>query len=251
MQDVTNHANPQQQQTPSATADIFQDPALAARRANVAAGTVLFETDDAPANVYYIHRGQVRLYQAGPEGEQRLVEILGPDEWFGIAAFAKAHRYGVRAVVVAPAVISEVRADQLMGVLRNKPEAMFEINRQLAAKVQTSRDEAANLIFQDCNSRLIDTLVRFSRSAAATQQEDGVVLRITHHQLAQAVGVARETVSLALTQLRQRNLLRTGRNQLFFNPESLRQINTRNVTVTVKATNSNGHAVVEQREKVA
>src|SRR5437763_997809 len=168
MQEVTLTALPQMS---SATADIFQDSALAARRANVAAGTVLFDTEDAPVNVYYIHRGQVRLYQAGPGGESRLVEILGPDEWFGIAAIAKASRYGVRAVVVAPAVISEVRADKLLEVLRQKPEAMLELNRQLAAKVQTSRDEAAKLIFQDCNSRLIDTLVRFSSSAAATPQE--------------------------------------------------------------------------------
>ena len=49
-----------------------------------------------------------------------------------------------------------------------------------------------------------------------------MVLRITHQQLAQAVGAARETISLALTQLRQRELLRTGRNQLFFNPDVLR-----------------------------
>ena len=66
--------------------------------------------------------------------------------------------------------------------------------------------------------------MRFSESAAATQHDGGVVLRITHQQLAQAVGVARETVSVALTQLRQRNLLRTGRNQLIFNPQALRDL---------------------------
>jgi CRP-like cAMP-binding protein len=37
-----------------------------------------------------------------------------------------------------------------------------------------------------------------------------VILWMTHEQLAQAVGAARETVSLALTQLRQANVLRTG-----------------------------------------
>ena len=40
--------------------------------------------------------------------------------------------------------------------------------------------------------------------------------------IARGSGAARETVSLALTQLRQQNLLRTGRNQLLFNPEALR-----------------------------
>ena len=35
------------------------------------------------------------------------------------------------------------------------------------------------------------------------------------------IGSARETVSLALTQLRQKNLLKTGRNRLSFNPGAL------------------------------
>ena len=48
-----------------------------------------------------------------------------------------------------------------------------------------------------------------------------MALRCCHQQLAQAIGAARETVSLALTQLRQRNLLRTGRNRLSFIPGAL------------------------------
>jgi CRP-like cAMP-binding protein len=207
----------------SAFADVFQDPAVGGRRANVTAGTVVYEPDDAATNAYFIHRGQIRLYQIGPEKSQRLVEILGPGDWFGEAAFAKADRHGLKAVAVGPSVITEASAEKIYEAVTHKPEAALELSRQLAQKVQVARDEAADLIFQDCNDRLIQTLVRFSHSAAATPAGDEVVLRITHQQLAQAVGVARETVSLALTQLRHRNLLRTGRNQLTFNPEALRQ----------------------------
>src|SRR5205814_5594537 len=117
--------------------------------------------------------------------------------------------------------------EKLLEVLKRHPEALVELNRQLASKVQSARDEAASLIYQDCNDRLIHTLVRFSESAAAAPHDDGVVLRITHQQLAQAVGVARETISLALTQLRRQNVLRTGRNQLFFNPDVLRTFGQR------------------------
>jgi CRP/FNR family transcriptional regulator len=129
-----------------------------------------------------------------------------------------------RAVAAAASSITEVSAEKLQNALRQRPDALMELTRQLAEKLQAAREESTSLIFDDCNSRLIQTLLRFSKSAAAAPHESGgVVLRITHQQLAQAVGAARETVSLALTQLRERNLLRTGRNQLFFNPCALEE----------------------------
>jgi DNA-binding transcriptional regulator YhcF (GntR family) len=48
------------------------------------------------------------------------------------------------------------------------------------------------------------------------------MLRITHRQLAEAVGAARETISLALTQLRHQNLLRTGRNRVVFQIDAMK-----------------------------
>jgi CRP-like cAMP-binding protein len=202
--------------------DLLSSPSLKAKRRTVAAGTVLCEPDEPSTNLYFVESGQVRVYQIGPDACGRLLEILGPNDWFGIAALAQHPRQGSRAVAVAQSVVWEVPAEGLLAALPTQPLAAVDLVKQLAAKFQNAVDEAGELVFDDCNLRLLKTLVRFSSSAAATQQEDGVVLRITHDQLAQAVGVARETVSLALTQLRNQNLLRTGRNQLFFKPETLR-----------------------------
>jgi CRP/FNR family transcriptional regulator len=203
--------------------DLFLNPSLMAKRNSVAAGTVLFEPRDPARAVYFIHRGQVRVFQMGPDESGRLLEILGPGEWFGTAALAQASSHGVRTVATSASVVSEIPVDQVLALLLQQPKAAVELMRQVAMKLRASQEEAARLVFDDCNQRLLKTLVRFSRSAAATPQPNGVVLHITHQQLAQAVGVARETVSLALTQLRQQNLLRTGRNQLTFNPDALRQ----------------------------
>jgi CRP/FNR family transcriptional regulator len=208
------------------TRGVLEDVSLETRRINVAAGTVIYESDAPAAFVHLIHRGQVRIYQVGENGASRLAEILGADDWFGVAALARAERYGVRAVAVGPTVLTEVRADRLLTSLSRKPETLVELSRQLAQRLTVARDEAAELMFRDTNQRLINALVRFSGSAASTPREDGVVLNITHSQLAQAVGAARETISLALTQLRHQNLVRTGRNQLFFNPQALRRVNS-------------------------
>ena len=212
---VTNGAN-------SVFNEILANPALGARRMSVAPGTVVYEPDTPAQNLYFIHRGQIRTYVVGNDDYGRLIDILGQDAWFGEASLARHGTYNEQAVAVVPTIVTEVPADRFLAHLVHNPKAATELYKQLAQKLTAAREDAAGLVFDDCHSRLVKALVRFSRSAAAAPHGDGVVLRITHEQLAQAIGVARETVSLALTQLRQRNLLRTGRNQLMFNPEVLR-----------------------------
>jgi CRP/FNR family transcriptional regulator, cyclic AMP receptor protein len=204
--------------------DLLADPALEVRRSGVASGAVVFEPNAPARMVYFVLRGQVRLYQQDDQGNSRLCEILGADEWFGVGSLAGSETYGIRAVAVVPSVIAEVRVDKLLDAMSKQPDLLIEFNRQLAVKLQSAREEAAELIFRDTNARLVNTLLRFAHSAASTPREDGVVLNITHSQLAQAVGAARETISLALSQLRVRNLVKTGRNQLFFNPDVLRRV---------------------------
>ena len=203
--------------------DLLLHPTLAAKRMSIAAGKALYEPASEAKAIYFIHRGQIRSYKIDEAGSGRLLEILGPDDWCGEAALARHATYGEQAVALVASVVTEASVDRLMPLLAHQPRAAVELIKELSHKLSTARNDAAGLVFDDCNARLLKTLVRFSDSAAAAPHADGgVVLRITHQQLAQAVGVARETVSLALTQLRQRNLLRTGRNQLMFNPDNLR-----------------------------
>ena len=205
--------------------DLLGDPSLESQRLEVEPSAALYEPDTPARNIYFIHAGQVRVFQPGRENSARLVEILGPGDWFGVPALAGAAVYGSRALAISRVTLSRIAADKLLARLPHLPAVAVEVIRQLSIKLQAAHEDAATLVFEDTNQRLIKTLLQFSRTAAATPQEDGqgVVLRITHQQLAQAVGAARETVSLALTQLRQQNLLRTGRNRLWFDPGVLEQ----------------------------
>ncbi|MGB7157301.1 MAG: Crp/Fnr family transcriptional regulator [Tepidisphaeraceae bacterium] len=220
------------------------DPAVGGRQIEVASGGTVYEQGTPADHVYFIQRGQVRVYQNGPDGSGRLLEILGPGQGFGWSALAESRVYGAKAVAVGKTVLTQTPAEGLLGALTRTPEAAVQLIKELAGGLQAAREDAARLVFDDCNARLIKTLVRFSRSAAATPHDDGVILHITHEQLAQAVGVARETVSLALTEMRLKNLVRTGRNQLTFNPEALAQF---------ASAGRNGHKSVapSAREEVA
>ena len=233
---------------------LFSFAAQDARQLELAAGTSVHEPASPAESVYFIHSGQVRIYQIGPDGESvRLVEILGADDWFGAAALAHTRTYGTRAVAVTRAVVSEVPAERWHNALASTPDVAAEVIGQLARKLQAAQEDAGRLVFDDCNERLVKTLLRFSHSAAATRRADSgeVTLRITHQQLAQAVGAARETISLALTNLRQQSLLKTGRNQLFFNPDVLRAVCKQAPQAPATQDERRADDAEERRERVA
>ena len=213
----------QHQEVRSPMGEVFAHPAVGAEGIEVARGATVYTQGSTAEHVYYIHRGQIRLYQVGPDGEEaRLVEILGPGQWFGCASLSANGTYVAQAVAASEATLSKVSAARFLEHVSTNPQAAQQLIRNLATTVHSARNEAARLVFQDCNQRLLDAMLRFSESAAATHEGDSTVLHLTHEQLAQAVGAARETISLALTEMRHKNLVRTGRNRLIFNREALR-----------------------------
>jgi len=220
------------QSSRSALTELLGNTGVGAQGIEVSRGTVVYAQESTAEHVYLIHHGQIRLYQVGPDGQERLVEILGPGQWFGTAALANQPNAS-QAVAATQAQLSKISTTKLMEAVAAAPTASAELIRDLAALLLSARQEAARLVFQDCNQRLIAAMIRFSESAAATQQGDNVVLHLTHEQLAQAVGAARETISLALTEMRHRNVVRTGRNRLIFNRDALRQLSSES---------RNGHA---------
>jgi CRP-like cAMP-binding protein len=126
-------------------------------------------------------------------------------------------------------VVWAVPAEDLRKAVAERGELAWPLIETVARRLKQAWSDGSLLAFDDCRARLIQTLLRFSKSPAAHRSADGVVLCMTHAQLAQAVGAARETVSLCLTELRQQNIIRTGRNQLTFEPEVLQRA-MKNVT---------------------
>ncbi len=210
--------------TRSPLIDLFTSAQAGGEIVELARGMVLHRPGDPAEHMYYIQSGQVRLYQVGPDGRERLTEILGPGNWLGAAALSHGACHRAKAQVAASARLTKIPSTRVLEALSAAPQAAMELIRQFADLLQGARDDSARLVFNDCNQRLIDAMLRFSKTAAATQQGDNIILHLTHEQLAQAVGAARETISLALTEMRHRNIVRTGRNRVIFNREALNNL---------------------------
>ncbi len=202
-------------------AELFTHPQGGAQRTTVRAGERIFDHQTRQGDVIFIHLGEMRVFQTGHDDSVRLGGIFGSGDWFGAAAVAGVPFSGYAVATVATDV-STMPVGRFLQVLQTRPDVAITVLKQAAVRLMGAYEEAAGLVFDDCNNRLIKALISLSDSPAAIHDGESVTVRITHLQLAQAVGAARETISLALTELRKNNLLETGRNRLIFNPTALR-----------------------------
>lgn len=210
------------------------DPHLGGQRIEINAGDVLHDVDTPAEYVYFVNRGQFRVYQLGTQAQNdtRLAGIFGAEQWFGIAGIAGRLTYGFRTVAGTNSVVTAVPVARFLAAVGQDPILSKQFAQELATRLMETYDACARQVFDDCNGRLLKTLLSLTNSAVATPKGEEIELRITHQQLAQAVGAARETISLALTELRLQNLVQTGRNRLMFNPRALEEFSRTRGTAT-------------------
>ncbi len=189
-------------------------------------GTVIYDVGDPATDLMLIWEGEVRCYVRRDGGAPRLIEILGPGDWFGIATLAARSVHQVRTVAIDAVKATALPVKGLRSTLMASPEVALALIQTLSERLILIAAQSA-LVSDDTSQRLVRALLLFGQSAAATRSENQIVLRMTHDQLAQAIGAARETISSCLSQLRQQKLVHTGRNKLTFDPEVLRRFGER------------------------
>jgi CRP-like cAMP-binding protein len=182
---------------------------------------VIFQPSDPAVNFFIIDSGQVRVFQSVPGDGLRLLTILGTDECFGFSALGRLPVYDKLTMSVGDTVLRAIPADRLRQALLARSDLTLQFVEAMARHLFDAWSERSSFAYQDCRLRVIRTLLRFRNSPAARLVPGGIELRITHAQLAQAVGAARETVTLCLIQLRSENLVSTSRNRVSFNPRAL------------------------------
>src|ERR1700690_4149655 len=99
----------------SIPASLLADPELGARPRSAARGTILYKPGSPADDIFAIRQGQVRLYQLSPDGSRRLLEILGPGDWFGAEAVGGLSRYLCQAVAETASVLSVLPAGRMLG----------------------------------------------------------------------------------------------------------------------------------------
>lgn len=158
----------------------------------------------AAANLYRVRTGLVRLHAVDDDGNGLTLRYVRPGSFFGEESIAGLPRKYYAESVANSEV--EIMSPAMMNEQEN-----LDLTTDLAKAVTELYRSLGRLSGKRLKSRIAAELLELRGSALADKNEDGdQLIRITHDDLAAAVGSVRETVTKVVGELSRQGMIASG-----------------------------------------
>jgi CRP/FNR family transcriptional regulator, cyclic AMP receptor protein len=173
-------------------------------------GAVLFVEGQTPRGVYLLCAGRVKLAMTSAEGKSVLLRIVEPGALLGLNGTISGIPYEVTAETLEPCQVNFVRREAFLRLIREDREFAAGITDQLCADYRAACAQIRSLgLSRSALEKTARFLLEWAAKGQQTNQGIRVTLPLTQEEIAQAVGMTRESVTRALMQLRHKMLIAT------------------------------------------
>ena len=194
-------------------------------RFRVTARDVIFRQGDPSVSIFFVESGTVKLSYIDPTGKRIALAPRGPGDIFGELSLIGEPKRGQHAEALEEGVIIQVGREQFLNFVRHRPELLLQLLEVLGQRIRELEGLVQDLAFRDIESRLSRQLLLLS-SEYGIKTKNGILIgfRLTHRDLAEMIGSARENTTMALNRLARQGLLDKRRYQIVIkDPEGLRE----------------------------
>lgn len=179
-------------------------------------GTLIMSPTDPRPVLYMLKHGRVRLYKLSPEGKQFTLALLGEGNIFGETGTFSTGTWDAYAEALDDCLICALSKVDVEQLVQQHPRLALRVLQVVSGRLREAEELMGQLALGDVRSRLLFLLLKLSASFGV--DEDGwtrVQVDLTHQDLANMIGVTRETVTFTLAALGREGAVRTGRKELW------------------------------------
>ena len=169
-------------------------------------GEVIYTPGETGEALFLLRAGAVQIYRMSPEGRKLVIAQLLPFSFFGEMSCIGQGMYDTFAEVVEDSTIVTMNCAVLNRLLSTKPEVARRILEAFGRRVLDAERQLEETVFKGIPARVAALLVRESKDDAV----DG----LTHQDIADRLGVYRETATNALNELKAAGLIEIGRKHI-------------------------------------
>jgi len=187
--------------------------------------SLLFAEGQSPSGMFILRSGRVRISSATADGKRIILKIVGPGDVLGLDAVVSGKPHQASAESLEPCQLTLVKRLDFMRFLKDHPDFCLKVAEQLSESYRAAHREVSSRA-NSVGGRLAKLLLEWRPSnGTSLGQESRIDLLLSHEQIAEKIGVTRETVSRTFSDLKKRGILRGKRSSwVICNESALREI---------------------------
>ena len=184
---------------------------------------MLFEAGDEAKRFFMVRNGQMTLFQSSPEGNEKIVDIIGPGQAFAEAVmFMEGSRYPVNAKATINTELFFFDNTLFMKQLENSSSLCFSLMADMSARLKGLLNEISQLTIYNAKHRLISYLLGH---ISDLQDQPTIRLTATKTMIASRLSITPETFSRILSRLKKDGLIKIEDEEItLLEPEKLKEL---------------------------
>ena len=172
-------------------------------------GRTLFNQTDTADAVYVVRSGCIAILLSTSDGRELVINEMRAGDCFGELAVVTGQPRSTDAVARETSEVVEISREAFLAALELEPQLVHQLLKSTALRLRASSERESALAFLDASGRLARVLLQLDRQSSA----DGFVT-IAQEELAQHVGLTRQTVAKILGRWRRTGWVITGRGKI-------------------------------------
>jgi CRP/FNR family transcriptional regulator, cyclic AMP receptor protein len=205
--------------------DRLQELGQMVRRRTYHRGETIFHKGDPGNGLYLITNGQVKVLLPSETGEEAVLAVLEPGDFFGELALFDGLPRSATVVAVTNAEMLILHRDDFLSFVARNPEVTVALFGVLSRRLRATDELIEDAVFLDVPGRLAKRLLDLAdRHGRKTDLGVEIDLKLTQQDLAAMVGATRESVNKHLGWMRDHRLIQLDRQRIvLLRPDELRK----------------------------
>lgn len=189
--------------------------AQSTRMLEVKRGQRVYVPGDASDHIFLLQSGVIKLAAIGPHDREAILAFSYPGDLFGELAIVGNSPRDHLAEAHEDALLCAIGKDTMLRLIRESPELGYRITRLMGLRLKQLHARLEQLLYKSAAARVAETLIGLATEQGVSDTRGALIpFRLSQRELANLVGLTRETVNLVLHGLRQERLIEIDRGRV-------------------------------------
>ncbi len=177
-------------------------------------GALLWLRDQPSGSFFVVKRGEVEVLVPGHKSRDTVIQVVKPGEICGLSCFNSEHIPPTTGRALVQTEVLEIGCEKFLDFLQHSPRVALSVIASACERLAFAEERIHILAQRGAEERIITLLVQLAkrRGHASTAHPGFIRILFTHSELARLSGMNRAHVSVVLSRLREKDLIRYGRS---------------------------------------